>query len=279
MQKEKIVPSILDSTIRIFDGREENKNDLECDWHFHNEYELIYIRQGEKIFYTKGRSLNITEGDVVFVNRRVPHKTKTPAGYCGTLLQFNEGYSFESGCLTGLLPADKAVVVLKKGTEANLQIRSLFEKISDEYRKEEKGYELYIKSYVSLLSACLYRFGITENKRDSNELKAVERVLPALRYISENYSKQITLEEVSCILSVDKAHFCRLFKKAMNVSFTDYLNFVRLNHAEELLRKTDMSVSEIAYEVGILSSSYFAEIFKKFNSITPTQYRKMSVDM
>jgi AraC-like DNA-binding protein len=129
------------------------------------------------------------------------------------------------------------------------------------------------------LSACLYRFGITENKRDSNELKAVERVLPALRYISENYSKQITLEEVSCILSVDKAHFCRLFKKAMNVSFTDYLNFVRLNHAEELLRKTDMSVSEIAYEVGILSSSYFAEIFKKFNSITPTQYRKMSVDM
>ena len=69
-------------------------------------------------------------------------------------------------------------------------------------------------------------------------------------------------------------YFSRIFKRVMNKSFNDYLNFVRITEAEKLLTATDMNITEIAYATGFSSSSYFIKIFSKYKNVSPSRFRK-----
>ena len=71
-----------------------------------------------------------------------------------------------------------------------------------------------------------------------------------------------------------KIYFCRLFKKGTGKSYIDYLNYVRVSTAEELLRTTDLSISIIMEKTGFTSLSYFTKVFKNQNGISPSSYRK-----
>jgi YesN/AraC family two-component response regulator len=101
----------------------------------------------------------------------------------------------------------------------------------------------------------------------------VQKILPALSYINENYQEDLTLEEVSELLSFDPSYFCRIFKQATGATFTEYLNFVRVCKAEKLLAKTQRSILEISEAVGFSSVSYFNRIFKRHRGCSPRGYR------
>lgn len=104
--------------------------------------------------------------------------------------------------------------------------------------------------------------------------KSINRIYPALEYIENHYNENISLDDVSATLNVDKAHFCRLFKKATNTSFVQYLNFVRIQKAEKLLTETELSISEISHRVGFSSPTYFAETFRMIMNCTSRFYKK-----
>ena len=72
---------------------------------------------------------------------------------------------------------------------------------------------------------------------------------------------------------MNRHYFCRLFKKATNTTPTEYINFVRIWKAENLLITTDDSVLEISMAVGFSSVSYFNRTFKRLKNTTPTAYR------
>jgi YesN/AraC family two-component response regulator len=69
-------------------------------------------------------------------------------------------------------------------------------------------------------------------------------------------------------------YFSRFFKKTMGVTFLDYVNGLRVKEAERLLATTNNSVSRIAETVGIPNIAHFYEMFRKFNHLSPVEYRK-----
>lgn len=74
---------------------------------------------------------------------------------------------------------------------------------------------------------------------------------------------------------MDKSYFCRLFKKAVKTSFINYLNYIKIRHAEQLLCSTEKTITETAFETGFSSASYFTETFRKINLLSPTEYKRM----
>ncbi|THF77133.1 response regulator [Cohnella fermenti] len=95
----------------------------------------------------------------------------------------------------------------------------------------------------------------------------------ALRFIHDNYDKELSLELVSSHLYVNANYFCLLFKQHMGVGFIDYVHRVRIERACEGMRDFPYKTYEIAAKVGYSNEKYFCRIFKQVTGMTPSQYR------
>ena len=93
-------------------------------------------------------------------------------------------------------------------------------------------------------------------------------------YIELNYMKNLHLDHMAERLETSPKYFSSYFKKTFDINFVEYLNRVRLSHAKELLKKTELSVAEIGEKTGYLNSSTFTSTFKKYHGISPSDYRK-----
>ncbi|MDN5276313.1 MAG: two-component system, response regulator YesN [Clostridiales bacterium] len=98
--------------------------------------------------------------------------------------------------------------------------------------------------------------------------KAVEQ------YITDNLREDINLRDTAAKFNLSPYYFSRTFKKVFGYNFSDYLNLIRINKAKELLKDDSLSVKEICYLVGYNDPNYFSKVFKKYEGVTPTEYRE-----
>ncbi len=99
------------------------------------------------------------------------------------------------------------------------------------------------------------------------------KIREAIEYISLNYTKFITVEELAELVGLSESYFTSCFKKIAGSSPIEYVLQMRINHSKELLMETDWSVGQIASACGFSSSQYFARLFKKKTGLTPTMFR------
>lgn len=103
--------------------------------------------------------------------------------------------------------------------------------------------------------------------------KGNEITKKAIRYISQNFSRNLTLDEVADHVHLNSAYFSTLFKQSTGSSFKEYLNMVRIEESKRLLSNTDYSIIDISLATGFEDQSYFSKVFKKYTGLTPKQYR------
>src|SRR5690606_9634225 len=102
--------------------------------------------------------------------------------------------------------------------------------------------------------------------------KEARRMALVYDYILENFDKKLSLEELSELINVSPATFCRLFKKSMNMNFTDFVTEVRIGHACKLLMDSDRSIGEVCYLSGYNHMTHFNQKFKQLHEETTKQY-------
>ena len=95
-----------------------------------------------------------------------------------------------------------------------------------------------------------------------------------LDYINKNYNKKISLELLSKEFYVSVSYLCVIIKKITGKTFVDYLTGIRMEKAKEMLRDSDFSIIKVAEQVGYVDYFYFSKLFKKYEGITPYQYKK-----
>jgi AraC-like DNA-binding protein len=279
MKNEVVHASIPNLPIHIAKGISGKKGNA-CEMHFHDEIELLKVTRGAILCTTANKTYRVCAGDIIFVNSRIPHYTTVDEDFSQTfLLQINADELSDDIDLKYLLRfisrGDKQAMVFKACEERTLELCGYVDNIESEYQIRESAYETYIKANVFNILAFLYRNNALIDSSAFFDVKFIDKILPVLLYIEENYNEPVSLETVSNILNLNQQYFCRLFKKITNRTFTDYLNFVRVCKAEKLLSSTSKSVMEISLEVGFSSVSYFNRIFKRYESCTPTAYRKL----
>jgi AraC-like DNA-binding protein len=108
----------------------------------------------------------------------------------------------------------------------------------------------------------------------ANSVEPEDQVVSrAKKYISERFQERITLDEAAQAVNASTRHFCKVFKLATGITFTDYLARTRVEKAKHLLQNPHLRVSEIAFETGFDSISQFNRSFKRIIGMSPTQYR------
>lgn len=96
----------------------------------------------------------------------------------------------------------------------------------------------------------------------------------ALQYVDNNLSRQISLKDVASEVHLNPSYFSVLFKEQTRVTFSEYLTRKRLQAAKKLLLTTNLSIEEIAQEAGYQTAKYFIKLFKEYEGVTPSKYRK-----
>lgn len=96
---------------------------------------------------------------------------------------------------------------------------------------------------------------------------------PAIKYIRENFNKEIRLDHLASLCDISSSYFSKLFKKAFQTNLSAYVNSFRIDAAKELLTRTTKPVGAVSYEVGFEDCGYFIKIFKRFVGLTPNAYR------
>jgi len=97
----------------------------------------------------------------------------------------------------------------------------------------------------------------------------------AKKYIAENYQNPVTLEDVAAHVNFSPTYFSSIFKKYIGMGFHEYLTEIRVEQAKELLRVSELNISEIAAMVGYPEDKYFRKLFKKVTGIRPSDYRRL----
>lgn len=118
-----------------------------------------------------------------------------------------------------------------------------------------------------MTSVCLS----VRNRQESQSETAVQK---AMAYIKENYSRDISLDDVSREVNISPYYFSKLFKEEAGENFIEYLTRIRMEKAKELLGNPALSVKEIGMACGYADPNYFSRIFKKHTDMTPREYRE-----
>ena len=102
-------------------------------------------------------------------------------------------------------------------------------------------------------------------------------IIQARRYIQEHQTEDLCLGQVAKAVNSSRFYLCKLFKKFVGISFTDYVSRVRIEKSKNLLLNPNLRVSEIAYEIGFQSLTHFNRVFKRVIGQSPTEYRAQLV--
>jgi D-xylose transport system substrate-binding protein len=117
---------------------------------------------------------------------------------------------------------------------------------------------------------------LTKHMANRKKNQSESMVAKALNYLNNNFTKDISLDEVSREVNINPYYFSKRFKEETGVNFIDYLTGIRINKAKELLENPNLSIKEICTMSGYSDPNYFSRIFKKIENVTPSEYREKS---
>lgn len=237
--------------------------------HFHAQVEVVYCLQETINATIDGQDYELFPGDlaIVFPNQQHSYiNTKMEKPEKAIVLVFSptdiEEYFFE---LTSMVPETP---VLRK-EEMPKFMPELMESFCEVCQEPVDIRRL--KSYTAVLIGHLLdcvKMHSLEEVRDIDVSKKV------LSYLNKNYTRQLTITEVSKALGISTTVISNVFTKKMNTTFVMYINSLRVNRAKKLLRSTDSGMKEIAVSSGFKSQRSFYRLFQDSCGLTPGEYRR-----
>jgi AraC-like DNA-binding protein len=274
IQLENIQPDEKSSFRLLHDPK---LNDL-FFWHFHPEYELVYIEGADGIRHVGKHRSNYQQSDLVLIGSNIPHLNfdyRIKTAYRKEVLHISPSFKEQ---------------VFKQVRELS-SIHALFEQAQHGiafYGKTKQIVGEQIKA-LHLLDAfdqfiaivqILKTLALSEEFEllhkqpvyNSSDKKQLQRLQKVYSFIDEHYIRKIKVEEVAQLVSLSKEAFCRYFKKHSGNTFTAFLNQYRISQAKHLLL-AGKNVSEACYGCGFESLSYFNRTFKKISGENPSTFK------
>ena len=156
--------------------------------------------------------------------------------------------------------------------KADSLTEGLFQTLVDSYADSSLSARLRVQGAMNLIMS-----GFVDNKKISKI--NLHRFSPVLEYIDENYKQNIPLSVLAGIMNISTMYFSNSFKSVFNISPKQYILNKRLTEGQRLLLETDMSVKEIAYEVGFENENYFSEYFSSKVGISALKFRNKQLPL
>lgn len=253
--------------------------------HIHNCFEIGLCLSGSGKMNFGEQEVSFRSGDVLFVARNVPHTTWSDPD-AGSVWEY---IHLDPERLLGAAAAEKAASphkFLQMLSDCHLILpssscpwaRSLTETILMEAAREAPGCAAVIHGVCEALFFTLFRVYAEEKGQDAAAPLLYSGLSPALEYVNSHYMENFPQEYLAELCHLSPTHFRRRFQQQLGTNPLSYLHQVRMMKSCDLLRSTNLPISEIAERVGYQSLSCFNRHFVELNGCTPSEWRNLRSD-
>lgn len=248
--------------------------------HWHNEIELFYVCSGHIKLGIEDRSYELHSGDLLIINSGAIHYyDKTDNDSVAIIIIFDPSriLSINKWPKDLWLISDISTREQLNNLSPSLAKRlpDLISEIEHEYATSDSYANLIIMGKLTELSGLLLRhFYIKKGDSSSSRRKnSSEDIKQALLYIQENFTEPLTLEAVASYVGFSRYYFSRIFRQYVGMPFKEYLNFIRISHAQLLLDAREDTIADICYKCGFNSIRTFNRVYQNFHHKPPSKDR------
>ena len=249
-------------------------------WHFHPEFEIVYVPHGSGRRHVGNKVSRFEDGDLILLGPNIPHNALNfgfeSTGYEEYVIQFKIDQIEK---MAEIFPEFSRVVRLLAKARSGISFGGEARHRIGEMIKEMYalcGLQRLIRLFVVLREMSLLSgFEDLETKKFLSVNTAyVKRIEKVYQIIQKGYQNDLSTREIAVELSMTESSFCRFFKNATGKTFKAALTEVRIEKASALLLHSDLSVASIASQCGFNTVSLFNRFFKALTEKTPNNYRR-----
>lgn len=266
-------------------------HETENFYHSQIFWEFIYVKRGFALCGGLGNSVLLCSGDFAVIAPGEEHSLIASADtelYCCLFSDSELGNMREEiFTLPGFIELSlRAKAQKSKQTKSSSyesirldfaerqEFMRLCERINIERINKNRGWQTLLKNYLCEILVFYSRLDITA-KRAEKENDSVKATIEAIiKYLEANYSSNVTGAELAKISGVTTEHILKQFKSELSISPSEYLRRYRIAKSMEMLRSSELAVSEIAKLCGFVDMSAYSRLFKQYEGETPSNYRK-----
>lgn len=249
-----------------FEGKDGN---YIRDKHWHRSIEIFAIFEGELEFFINEKQYPLRPGEFMLVNSNEVHSVLSPKVNKTIVLQIPLA-TFEN-----YYTDERFIYFSHSSRLQDEEVMKLVEDMYLTYTEKKCGYELKVQSqFFMLVYILVTKYRKTEvspelvrHSRKLNKLSAITA------YMKENYTKELSLENVAKTFGYSPTYLSRMFQKYAKTNYKAYLNNIRLEHAYKDLVNTEVSIGDIAVNNGFANSKAFAKVFKEKYKMLPSEFR------
>lgn len=266
-----------DTNIRLY------MNDIVEDYppHWHPSMEIIMPLESYYIVECANHRFELREGDILMIFPCNMHTIYAPPQGKRIIFQPEVQFLHQLKEVDAILSLMSPVRLITAYDAPDIypEVRQLLLDIADEYQYFNSLSEAVIYSkllQMLVLTGRYYTanassFDVTPDKRQEYTAKFIN----ICDYIANNCTEDLSLDKMADLSGFSKFHFSRLFKQFSGQTFYQYVSHKRIERAELLLAREDLSITDVASLSGFESLSAFIRMFKQIKGMTPTQYRKL----
>lgn len=237
--------------------------------HSHPYYQLTHVVTGKYRYSIAECEYEVGVGDTVFLPTNIAHSI--------TNTESETGYYFEVKFFSFSKNLTEICENIELITHNDTFSRRMLEEIFDENNNRTSLSEDVMLTYLNTI---LYKLS-AENRRETLAPSKYIDVSPysghvrqVIRFLEDNYMRQLSLDDIAASTAINKSHLCNLFKKETGVTVFECLMIIRVRKAVELLTYTELSLSQISKDTGFTNITHFNRVYTKHVMIPPGQFRK-----
>ncbi|AIQ70331.1 AraC family transcriptional regulator [Paenibacillus graminis] len=273
--------SFFEPDIPIFVNRAHETFDLHT--HSHEFVEITYVSQGSGVHYIDGEAVSVEHGTLFFIPVGHSHvfrpwttKKDHPLIVYNCLFQIEylaelRTTLHQASDICSFFTDEHLPWFSLKDTTGAYHV--MFQELHREFSAKAPGYLAVLTSLIVRILTGLYRhrLQISTPVGDRPQWSTIDE---AIAFIHSNYGSGIKLSELAARANLSERQFSRIFQQQTGMSFTDYLQTIRMDAACRLLSGTRSSISEISAVSGYADLKFFHRVFKNKIGVTPRQYRE-----
>lgn len=256
--------------------------DFHCiEWHWHTEFEFVYVETGTVYFGISDKQFALSEGQGVFINSKILHryfsqgKAIVPNFVLMPYFIAAQDSLIYQKYVLPIMASPMDYQIFSSDIPWQAQALSLMREMMAAQEKAS-DVELVSSYLIQKIWHILYQNTDVEHmgKKENYSASSQARLQLMMQYIHQKFAYNISLSDIADQVKVSKSTALNLFQRYLGISPVTYLINYRLQEAAKLLASTEKKVTVISKDTGFDNVDYFCKAFKKYYKLTPTEYRK-----
>lgn len=256
--------------------------DFHCiEWHWHTEFEFVYVETGTVYFGISDKQFALSEGQGVFINSKILHRYFSQGNaivpnfvLMPVFIAAQDSLIYQKYVLP-IMASPMDYQIFSQDIPWQAEVLSLMREMMAA-QENASDVELVNSYLIQKIWHILYQNTDVEHmgKKENYSASSQARLQLMMQYIHQKFAYNISLSDIADQAKVSKSTALNLFQRYLGISPVTYLVNYRLQEAAKLLASTEKKVTVISKDTGFDSVDYFCKAFKKYYKLTPTEYRK-----